>query len=277
MSARKKTADPAARRLEVAAKAIRRETVLLAHRGNTPHIASGLSIVEILTALYFGVMRIDPGKPKADGRDRFILSKGHGCIPLYAVLHRAGFFGRGRLGTFAADGSDLPEHPYATLPGIEYATGSLGHGLAAGAGMALGLRMRRRNARVFVLMGDGECDEGSVWEAAAIAATQRLGRLVGIVDRNTFQATDLCRALSGPGPLERKWRAFGWRVLVVDGHDLKGLVRALDVRGPADGVPTMVVADTVKGKGVSFMERDLEWHYRPPQGAEFSRAMAELD
>ncbi|OFW10044.1 MAG: hypothetical protein A3H96_03570 [Acidobacteria bacterium RIFCSPLOWO2_02_FULL_67_36] len=253
--------------LEATAAAIRTEVLeVLAsigpdHRG---HPGGTLSIVDIITALYFEVMNVDPLHPRWPDRDRFILSKGHGCLALYAALARRGFFGRRHLLTFRSVNSLLQGHPdMRRTPGVDMTTGSLGHGLSAGVGAALDLRARRSQAHVYVLLGDGELQEGLVWEGAMAAAKYRLRNLTAIIDRNGLQGSGRVEETMPLEPLGAKWKAFGWRVLEVDGHDIGQIVAALR-RPHADGRPTVVVARTVKGKGVSHMEGDNRWHQGCP-------------
>ncbi|MGI6351833.1 MAG: transketolase [Armatimonadota bacterium] len=254
---------------------IRRHVVRLSHSGRAPHVGSALSCVDILVALYFRVAQLDPARPRDPGRDRVILSKGHAAAALYACLAERGFLPVERLAEFAAEGSALAEHPsYPTLPGIECTTGSLGHGLGIGAGMATGMRLAGRPGRVFVVVSDGECNEGSTWEAALWAPAQKLTNLCCIVDANGLQATGRTAQITRIEPLVGKWREFGWNALEVDGHDLDALVLALS--SPDEERPTAIVARTTKGKGVSFMEDDIEWHYRPPSQEDLLRALAEL-
>jgi transketolase len=261
--------------LELTAREVRAKVLTMAHSGRTPHVASALSCVDILVALYFDCMRIDPAEPLNEVRDRFILSKGHGCMALYATLAQCNFFAGEVLKEYARDGGRLAEHPGPRcVPGIELATGSLGHGLSVGAGLALASKSRSLNNRVFVLLSDGECEEGAIWEAALFAHTRGLDNLVAIIDYNKFSAMD--RTACRLDPLAKKWEAFGWNAVEADGHDMTSLLKAL--RTPLRPArPLAVIAHTVKGKGVSFMEDILEWHYRPPTRSDLERALAELD
>jgi len=247
----------------------------MAHDGRTPHVGSALSSVDILVALYFSALRISPQAPLDPDRDRFVMSKGHGCMALYAVLSEAGFFPASILDEYAVNGGRLAEHPGpGCVPGIELATGSLGHGLSVGAGLALGARMRGVGARSFVLLSDGECQEGTVWEAACFAAVNQLDNLVAIVDYNGLSAMQ--STFPALEPLADKWRAFGWEVVEVNGHDLNQLTAGLHSVPVRRHAPTAIVAHTLKGRGVSFMENDLEWHYRPPSDEDLRMARSEL-
>lgn len=263
--------------LEARARAVRAHTVQMAHDGKTPHVGSSLSPVELLVALYFRALRAAPPGPTGPEEDRFILSKGHGCLSWYATLAERGYFPVDWLATYARDGSRLAEHPAPHgVPGVEVATGSLGHGLAIGAGLAFARQLDGRRGRTFVLLSDGECHEGSVWEAAMFAAGRRLEGLVALVDANGLSAMGRSEEVTALAPLGEKWRAFGWGVREVAGHDLGAVTAALDALPFEPGKPSVVVARTVKGKGVSFMEDDLEWHYRPPGDADLARALAEI-
>lgn len=254
---------------------VRASVVRMAYAGRTPHVGSALSCVDVLTALYGDVLRVDPRNPGDPARDRFILSKGHGCMALYAVLAECGFFPASVLDEYARDGGRLPEHPSpGAVPGIDVATGSLGHGLPVGAGLALAAKRHGRDHRVFVLLSDAECFEGSVWEAALFAAGHQLDNLVVIVDDNNFSA--MGRTREALGSLLEKWKAFGWEAREVDGHDLGGLRDQLGAVS-RQSRPSAIIARTVKGKGVSFMEDDLEWHYRPPSADDVRRALEELE
>jgi transketolase len=253
---------------------LRRDIFMMAEHSG--HVGVALSCVDILAALYIDVMNCTPATMDSPGRDRFILSKGHGCMALYAILARMGFMQRQVLSTYGHNGSILAEHPIAgKVAGVECATGTLGHGLAIGAGMARGLRLQALCARVFVLLGDGECNEGSVWEAAALARAGNLDNLVAIVDCNDLQACGAWGDISPGVKLEQCWKGFGWEVECVDGHDYRALVRALG-RPNDTGRPRAVLCATVKGKGIDFMEGDLEWHYRPVRGAERDEALKRL-
>lgn len=248
----------------------------MAHAARTPHVASALSCVDVLAALYLEILRIDPAAPEDERRDRFILSKGHGCMALYAVLAERGFFSPDALSEYGRDGGRLAEHPERRcVPGIEVATGSLGHGLSLGAGLALAAKIRGQQHRVFVLLSDGECNEGSVWEAALFASRNNLDNLVAIIDYNKWSAM-------GPTspylePLAAKWKAFGWPCVEIDGHDAEAIVGVLSHLPFELSKPAAVVAHTVKGKAVSFMENDLEWHYRPPTDDDLKRALEEIE
>ncbi len=254
---------------------LRRDIVMMAEHSG--HVGVALSCVDIMAALYAEVMNCTPATIDAPERDRFILSKGHGCMALYAVLARTGFIDHQMLATYGQNGSLLAEHPLAgKIAGVECATGSLGHGLAIGAGMARGLKLQGLGSRVFVLLGDGECNEGSVWEAAALASAGRLDNLIAIVDQNGLQACGQCADISSGVILSDCWKGFGWEVEEADGHDYLELVEALG-RSAVAGKPRVVLCHTVKGKGIDFMERDLEWHYRPVRGEERSDALRRLD
>jgi transketolase len=232
--------------------------------------------VELLVALYFRVARLWPERAEAPERDRIILSKGHAATALYSCLSLRGFFPRDLIKDYGQDGSRLGHHPVkGSLPGIEVSTGSLGHGLGLGSGMALAARMDATGSRVFVIMSDGECNEGSVWESALWAPKHGLGNLTVAIDFNKLQATAPSTELTQLEPLREKWEAFGWEAVEVDGHDLDAVVAAFE--SSSDSRPKVIVAHTIKGKGVSFMEGSLNWHYRPPSADDVSRALAELE
>jgi transketolase len=234
-------------------------------------------MVEILVVLYNRVLHINPSDPDLPERDRFILSKGHGCAALYAVLAERGFFPLDWLSTFYQNGSRLGGHiMHANVPGVEVSTGSLGHGLSIAAGMALAAKRDGKAYRVFVLLSDGECDEGSTWEPALFAPHHKLDNLVAIVDYNKIQSLGTVQEVMDLEPLADKWRAFGWAVREIDGHNMLEIEEALTQTSYSPGRPSCLIAHTVKGKGVSFMEDRLLWHYRWPQGEEFEAALAEL-
>jgi transketolase len=264
--------------LAAIARRIRARLVRMSHDAKAAHLASALSCVDLLVAAYWCGLRIDPASSGDADRDRFILSKGHAAAALYATLAERGFFPHQWLSDFGQDGGRLPEQMSpGCVPGIEAATGSLGHGLPLGAGMALAARIHKRPYRVVVVLSDGECNEGSVWEAALFAAAQRLENLTVIIDYNGWQATGRTEEVFPLAPLDEKWRAFGWNARNVNGHDLRELTSQLHAATNArDGVPHCLVARTTKGKGVSFMEDDNNWHYRIPSDQELAAALAEL-
>lgn len=247
------------------------------HKASVPHLGSCLSCIDILTALYFSELRIDPENPLSPDRDRFILSKGHGAPALFQVLAMRGFYPESMLDNYGEDGTIFAEHPPAPgiLPGIEAATGSLGHGLPIGLGMALAARMNNQDYRVYALLGDGECNEGTIWEAALLAGAQKLNNVCIIIDFNKWQATDRSREVMALDPLADKWRAFGWNTHEVDGHNMEDIVDALK-QFPHENKPTAIIAHTVKGSGISFMEDDNNWHYRIPSVEDLAKAKLEL-
>lgn len=264
--------------LQERARLLRARIIENSSRTGTPHLGSCLSCVDILTALYFKVLNLDTGNPRAPDRDRFILSKGHGAPALFQTLAMRGFYPEAWLEDYGKDGGIFAEHPPTPdhLAGIEAATGSLGHGLPLGLGMALSARIQQRKYNVFVVLGDGECNEGSIWEAAMLASAQKVSNLCVIVDFNKWQATGRSEEVLALNPLVDKWRAFGWDSIEIDGHDMAGVIDALSNFPSASGRPTAIVAHTVKGKGVSFMENDNNWHYRIPTPEEVLLAKNEL-
>lgn len=264
--------------LQARARLLRARIIENSSRTGTPHLGSCLSCVDILTALYFKVLNLDTGNPRAPDRDRFILSKGHGAPALFQTLAMRGFYPEAWLEDYGKDGGIFAEHPPTPdhLAGIEAATGSLGHGLPLGLGMALSARIQQRKYNVFVVLGDGECNEGSIWEAAMLAAAQKVSNLCVIVDFNKWQATGRSEDVLALNPLADKWRAFGWDSIDVDGHDMDELIDTLSNFPSSSGRPTAVVAHTIKGKGVSFMEDDNNWHYRIPTAEEVGLAKNEL-
>ena len=259
------------------ARRIRVHTVRMTSRANSSHIGSSFSMAELLAVLYGGgTLRVDPNHPGWPERDRFILSKGHGCAGLYAALAEAGFFPLAELDTFYLNGTRLAGHATTTVPGVELSTGSLGHGLPVGTGMALAAKRAGEPHRVFVLLSDGECDEGSIWEAALFAPQHQLDNLVVIIDYNKIQSLGTVKEVIDLYPFAEKWRSFRWGVREVDGHDVDAVANALhDVPFEANK-PSCLIAHTVKGKGVSFMEDKLLWHYRAPLGDDRATAMREL-
>lgn len=263
------------RSLERKARQLRATCVKMSHDGREGHLGGSLSCIDILVALYYHWLRVSPDDPWAPGRDRFLFSKGHACAALYAVLADRGFIPVETLRTYNTTGSPLHLHPCRhALPVLEMSAGSLGHGLGIATGMLYGLRMDGSDARVAVLMSDGECNEGSVWEAAMLAAAQKLDRLVAIVDYNGTQSIGFTDEIMGQTSIEQKFRAFGWDAVTVDGTDIGQLIGALDGAAGGTGRPYAIVARTKKG--VSFMEDQILWHYRVPPDDEMERALLEL-
>jgi len=271
-------------RLDEIARQIRLEVIKAVYVARAGHLGGPLSAADMLAALYFNVMRIRPDEPSWPDRDRFILSKGHSSIGLYATMALRGYFPVAELATFDAANSRLQGHPDMTrLPGLDMSSGSLGMGISAGMGMALGARLTGRSSRTYVMLGDGECQEGEVWEAAMAAARYGLANLVAIIDHNKLQqygwrgaGPDGRTPPQVPGELAGKWKAFGWRVLEMDGHDMAEILRVLALAVESDGRPVAIVAHTVKGKGVSFMEGHYYWHTRAIKPDEYATAMADL-
>jgi|SRR5579884_2362712 len=259
------------------ASRIRKHALRMTSLGGGSHIGAIFSCADILAVLYGEVLRVRPDAPQAPDRDRFILSKGHAGGGLYAALAETGFFPVEQLLTHYQNGSLLCGHVSHEVPGVDVSTGSLGHGLSIASGMAYAAMLRSDSHRVFTLLSDGECDEGSTWEAALFAAHHGLTNLVAIVDYNRIQGLERVSNVLGLEPFADKWNAFGWSVQEVDGHDHAALRRAFDAVPFTPGKPSLVMAHTVKGKGVSFMEDTVLWHYRIPRGAEFDAALVELE
>lgn len=263
--------------LEDIARRLRFKIIQTSSKTGTPHLASCLSCVDILVALYFDVMDINPQNPRDENRDRFVLSKGHAAPALFQTLAARGYYPEVWLDKYGEDGGIFAEHPPTPdqLAGIEAATGSLGHGFPMGVGMSLSGKIKSQPYRTYVVLGDGECNEGTIWEAAMFAAAQKLSRLCVIIDFNKWQATDRSREVLALDPLADKWRAFGWRVKELDGHNIPALISAFAEFQCGDQ-PMAIVAHTIKGRGVSFMEDDNNWHYRIPTAEEVEMAKAEL-
>jgi transketolase len=260
------------------ARKIRIDIIEMLAKAGSGHAGGSLSSADILAALYFGVMNHDPKNPLSPARDYFILSKGHVCPALYAALAEAGYFEREEIFTLRACGSRLQGHPALNkmLPGIEVSSGSLGQGLSVGVGLALGLRMDGKSNRVYVLMGDGEQDEGQVWEAYMAAAHYKLDNICAVIDNNNLQIDGFIPDVMNIYPLEDKLRAFNWNAVTCGGHDLSALLAAFDEAEKTKGKPTAIVAKTIKGKGVSFMENKAAWHGKAPNADESKAALAEL-
>ena len=263
--------------LQAIAKELRRHVVEMTYAAGSGHPGGSLSEIEMLTALYFQVMRHDPSNPSWADRDRFVLSKGHASPGLYAALARAGYFLTEELKSFRTMGSFLQGHAHPMTPGVEMNSGSLGQGLSFAVGAALAARMDKSSRRVYVLLGDGECDEGQVWEAAMSSGHYKLDNLTALLDRNLIQNDRFTSEVMELEPLASKWRAFGWRCLEIDGHDLEEVLDALGKARRSWGRPTVIIARTVKGKGISFMENNPEFHGRAPNKDEYELAMRELD
>ena len=241
------------------------------------HPGGSLSAADIVTALYFRLMRVDPQNPGWPDRDRFILSKGHACPVWYAALAERGFFDKSHLGTLRQLDSILQGHPTMNkTPGIDMTAGSLGHGLSAGLGMALSGKLRKKQYHVWVIVGDGESQEGSIWEAAMAAAKWKLDNLTAILDYNNLQNDYAVDEVMPIDPVADKWQAFGWNVMEIDGHNMEQVVEALEGAKTFKGMPTMIIANTVKGKGVSFMENVCEWHGKAPAQDEADQALEEI-
>ncbi|MCX7796591.1 MAG: transketolase [bacterium] len=264
------------RYLENKAREIRRTIVEMIYKARSGHIGGSLSSVDILVALYYKVLKINPKNPNWPDRDRFILSKGHSVEGYYAILADLGFIEKKELETYCKFNSRLTGHPTVKLPGVEANTGSLGHGLSIGVGMALAGKMDAKEYKVYVLMGDGEQAEGSIWEAGMSASHYRLDNLVGIIDRNRLQIGGSTESVMSLEDLSDKWKAFGWSVVETDGHNIKELLDVLENIPITPGKPTLIIAHTVKGKGVSFIENKAEWHHRIPTDEEFAKMMEEL-
>jgi transketolase len=270
--------NPSIDEVKELSRRIRIQVLHMTHRAKSSHVGSSFSIVDLLAVLYTKILRVRPNEPDWPDRDRFLLSKGHGAAALYATLAERGFFPEGWLTEFNADGTRLAGHvTHHGVPGVEVSTGSLGHGLPLGCGMALAAKRDGRPARVFVVMSDGECDEGSNWEAALFAPHHRLDNLTAIIDYNKIQSFGSVEEVLNLHPLAEKWRAFGWAVSEIDGHNHEEATRTLESAPTEVGLPTCIIAHTVKGKGVSFMEGQLLWHYRPPDANELQAALQELE
>ncbi|HHY40587.1 MAG TPA: transketolase [Syntrophaceticus sp.] len=265
------------RDLEAKAKTIRKNIISMLAEAGSGHPGGSLSSVEIVTALYFNVLRLKPEEPQWQDRDRFVLSKGHAAPLLYAALAERGFFPVDELLTLRKLGSRLQGHPaWGMLPGVEASTGSLGQGLSIGLGMALAGILDRRDYRVYVLLGDGEIQEGQVWEAAMAAAHYRASNLTAILDYNGLQIDGPIEKVMSPLPLPDKWRAFGWEVREIDGHDFRDLLKAFDWAQRVKDKPSMIIAHTIKGKGVSFMEGMVDWHGKAPDKKLAGQALEEI-
>jgi len=263
--------------LRAMATTIRCDIIDMITTANAGHPGGSLSAADIVTALYFRVMRIDPTNQNWQDRDRFILSKGHACPVWYAALAERGYFDKSHLNTLRQLNSILQGHPDMNkTPGIDMTAGSLGHGLSAGLGMALSGKMRKKDYHVWIIIGDGESQEGSIWEAAMSGAKWKLDNLTAILDHNNLQNDDCVDTEMPIEPVTDKWRAFGWHVVEIDGHDMEAIVEALENAKSFQGMPTIIIAHTIKGKGVSFMENVVDWHGKAPCKEEAVQALEEI-
>ncbi len=263
--------------LKAKACKIRADIIEMTCLAASGHPGGSLSAADVLAVLYFHHMRHDPKNPKWEGRDRFVLSKGHACPVLYAALAEAGYFDREHLKTLRKLGSILQGHPdMRKAPGVEISSGSLGQGLAVACGMAKAAKIKEESHRVFVMIGDGESQEGEIWESAMFAAHYELDNLVAITDYNNLQIDGFVSEVMEVQPLAEKWRAFSWHVIEIDGHDIGQIIDALEAADQVKGKPTMIVANTTKGKGVSFMEGVCDYHGKAPTKDEMERALSEL-
>jgi transketolase len=263
--------------LKAMATTIRCDIIEMITTANAGHPGGSLSAADIVSALYFRVMRIDPTNPNWQDRDRFILSKGHACPVWYAALAERGYFDKSHLNTLRQLNSILQGHPDMNkTPGIDMTVGSLGHGLSAGLGMALSGKMRKKDYHVWIIIGDGESQEGSIWEAAMSGAKWKLDNLTAILDHNNLQNDDCVDTEMPIEPVTDKWRAFGWHVVEIDGHDMEAIVEALENAKSFQGMPTIIIAHTIKGKGVSFMENVVDWHGKAPCKEEAVQALEEI-
>lgn len=269
-----KAVDPAF--LEKKANQIRCDLLNMIYEAKAGHTGASLSCADIMTVLFYAVLRLDPQNPKWPDRDRFILSKGHAVEVYYCILADLGFFPKEELKTFSQFGTRLIGHPNNKVPGIEMNTGALGHGLSISVGMAIAARKLKKDYHVYTLMGDGELAEGSVWEAAMSAAHYHLDNLIAIVDRNGLQISGCTEEVMSLEPLDEKWKSLGWSVVKTDGHDVAALVKVLQAVPAEAGKPTLILARTINGRGVSFMENVPSWHHGVPTEEEFKRAMKEL-
>jgi len=266
------------RELEGIARKVRKHTVRMIYEAGSGHPGGSLSGTDVMVALYFHVMRHDPKKPDWPERDRFVLSKGHAAPALYSILAEAGYFPVDELWTLRKLGSKLQGHPcMRKTPGVEMSTGSLGHGLPAGNGMALAAKLDRKLYRIYVVCGDGEMDVGEIWEAAMLAAHYKLDNITVYLDRNKLQLDGPTEKIMSLEPLADKWKAFGWHVLEINGHNMKEIIHATNEARSVKGKPTIIICHTIKGKGVSFMEGSLHFHGKAPSPQEYEQAMKELE
>lgn len=266
------------RTLEQKAQWVRQKSFQMQIQAGKGHLGGALSVADILVGIYYsGIFRLSPHLRKDSNRDRVILSKGHTCLALYCVLADKGYFPISELDKHGQNGTILGGHSDHFIPGVEVSTGSLGHGLGIGCGIALSARLNKQDFSTLVILGDGECNEGSVWEAASFAAQQKLSHLIAIVDDNKVAATSFTKDITGNYPLGAKWRSFGWNVIQIDGHNFKQILNSLiKAKQKNRSKPLVIIANTIKGKGVSFMENDHYWHHGVPKGEQIKIARKEL-
>lgn len=257
-------------------KQVRKDVIYLSYRAKTAHLASSLSCVEIISTIYQEYFKSGKGYINKHNRNRFILSKGHAASTLYSVLYRKKIISKTDINSFCKPGSKLEEHPSHKIKGVECATGSLGHGLSIGAGLALGYKIKKFKSKIFVLLSDGECNEGSVWEAAMFASAKKLNNLIVFIDYNKWQATGKSDQILNISPLDLKFKSFGWNVIRINGNKIKEILLALK-KNYKNSKPTLILADTIKGFGVSFMQDDNNWHYKSPNNNELKKALAEIE
>lgn len=270
--------DDTIKKLDDKAKKIRRHVINIIYQAGSGHVGGSLSSVDVLTVLYFHTMRHNPLDPKWEDRDRFVLSKGHAAPALYATLAERGYFPIGELSSLRKIGSRLQGHADIRVPGVEVSTGSLGQGLSIACGIALGGKISKKNFKVYVLLGDGECDEGQIWEAAMFGNHYKLNNLVAIIDRNYFQIDGLTENVMSLEPLSSKWKAFGWDVIEIDGNNTVDIVCTFEkIKNEESKGPIVIIARTIKGKGISFMENNNEFHGKAPNKEEMEMALKELE
>ena len=263
--------------LKLTAEQIRRRLVEVVYNAKAGHIGGGLSSVNVLTALYFDVMNVDPKNPAMPQRDRFVMSKGHCVEALYSVLEAKGFLTKEEVDTYGTYNTKLAGHPTKKVTGVEINSGALGHGLSVGVGLAIAAKMDKAPFRTFVLMGDGEQGEGSIYEAAMSASHYKLDNLVAIIDRNGLQISDTTENVMALEPIRDRWEAFGWDVIDANGDDMQSLLEAFEAVDYADGKPTLIISHTTKGHGVKLMENVLKWHHGVPSAEEYEQALADID
>jgi len=262
--------------LKKKAKELKKEIITMAYNGHGAHISSSLSIAEVITVLYWDILYIKPKNPQFKNRDRFILSKGHAASSLFAALSQRGFFSKSILKTYGKDNNMFGVHPEHTVTGIEFSTGSLGHGLSVGCGMALAGKLNKQKYKVYVLISDAELQEGSIWEAALFASHHKLDNLYVFIDYNRVQAFGKTNEVTNVEPLEEKWSAFGWNVNQINGHNIKKLQKACRKKYFRNK-PTVIILDTISGFGVSFMENEIKWHYSNLTNELYQQALKEIE